>query len=133
MVTEEDYFLLKIWWEKHGWPALPEKFMSKFGIMVEGNEVPLAAGWLYLTGSGWIWFDFIVSNPTAGLKDRTKALDYLVSVMVDQARAFGGGAIHSSLKSRGLIKLFEKYGFVQADKNMTNMVLNLCQSEPQQQ
>lgn len=129
-VTSEDHFLLGIWWEANGWPKLPAHLMSDFGLMIEEDGVPLAAGWLYLTTSKWAWLEFIVANPTAPLKDRAKAVDYLVERLVEESKGFGATAIFSSVARRSLVKLYEKHGFRVGDQNMTNMVMNLCQ--PQQ-
>lgn len=125
MVTDDDYFLLSEWWKGHGWPPVRKELLSQFGLMVYKNEIPLAAGWLYLTTSKFGWLEFLVTNPLAPRKQTTIALKCLIERLIQEAKDFGVLSIFSSLNSKGLIKMYKKVGFKDLESNMTNMVFNI--------
>ena len=125
MVTPDDYFLLSKWWVAHKWTPPKQNLLSEFGLIAEKDGIPLAAGWLYLTTSKFGWLEFLVSNPDAPRKDMTIALKCLIERLLQEAKDFGVLSVFSSLNNKGLIRMYKKMGFKEAENNMTNMVYNL--------
>ncbi len=72
-ITEKDWSMLCSWWEGHKWPipnndALPENGTG--GILVEENNIPVIAGFIFKTNSKGCWLEFIISDPNYK-KDRS--------------------------------------------------------------
>tara|TARA_Y100001970_G_scaffold41001_1_gene50578 strand:+ start:1974 stop:2384 length:411 start_codon:yes stop_codon:yes gene_type:complete len=82
-LTENDWDTLVSWWE--AWPKwntpaqdfLPDNATS--GLMIEKNNIPIVAGFLYFTNSSAVLLEWIVSNPDYKEKDKKKAIETLVS------------------------------------------------------
>jgi hypothetical protein len=116
------YVEVASWWSKRKWPIIPPDMLSKLGIVVQKDGENICAGWLYRTDSTVAWLEFIVANPGASGKMRYKALDLLIETLLGHAKNMGFEAVFSSLKHRGLMKKFEKAGFLPSDSGMTNMI-----------
>ncbi len=82
-LTENDWDTLVSWWD--AWPKwntpaqdfLPGNATS--GLIVEKNNTPIVAGFLYFTNSAAVLLEWIVSNPEYKEKDKKKAIETLVS------------------------------------------------------
>lgn len=126
MFEESDYPMVSEWWVAHAWPAVPYKFLSRFGLIaLDENDTPLCAGWLYLTSSGFAWMEYLVSNPGAPLKVKARGIECLTSRLISEAKNFGAHALFTSVKHRSLIRLYQRLGFAVGDTGMTNMVCSL--------
>jgi len=81
-LTENDWDTLVSWWD--AWPEwvnpskgfLPGNGTS--GLMVEKNNKPIVAGFLYFTNSEAVLLEWIVSDPEYKEKDRKKAIEKLI-------------------------------------------------------
>lgn len=98
--------------------------LSTYGVIASVDGSDAAAAWLYIMSKEWAVIEWIVANPAIPLKPRTQAIKCVVERLRDDAARFGIVSITSSLKSRGLIRLYSKLGFV-PDSGMTNMSLRL--------
>ena len=82
-LTEDDWVTLVSWWD--AWPEwnapaqafLPDNGTS--GLIVEKNEVPIVAGFLYFTNSSAVLFEWVISNPNYKEKDKKKAIEMLIN------------------------------------------------------
>lgn len=125
-----DYPHVCEWWRAHKgpfpgghWPMIPLEFLSNSGFIAEDDDGErVAAGWLYLTNSAWSLLEFAVSNPNASIKKRHKGLELIVEEVARVTKDLGL-ACFTSLKSRGLKKLYERHGFGSAETGMINLVL----------
>lgn len=123
---EQDFPVFDEWWKKRGWIMNPEVLPVGTGFVVENNGVPIAAGWVYLTNSPLAWLEYVVTNPEAGIKERGRCVDLLLSGIIARIKEAGSfKAVFTSLCSRGLMKAYERAGFTKADTGMTNMVLGV--------
>jgi hypothetical protein len=114
---EKDYKTLCEWWSGHeGWPAIPEVFLPKVGLIVDG----LCAGFLYQTDSGFAWLEWVVGNPQADKEARSEALDLLVKELLRVAKELGFQAVFSAIKHPGLLERYEKFGFNVTDRGMNH-------------
>lgn len=121
--AEDDYKDLSEWWVAHKWPVVPQEMLPKMGMVVEDEGgVKCCAGFMYQTDSRLTWIEWVVSNPEVSLRKRVKAVDMLVGGLVELSKACGYKIRFSSLKSKGLIKIYEKHGFSQTDQGMTTMI-----------
>ena len=73
-LKETDWDTLVSWWSTWPeWENPPQDFLpdnGKGGFMVEKNNTPIVAGFLYLTNSKGVLLEWIVSNPEYRDKDR---------------------------------------------------------------
>ena len=81
-LTENDWDTLVAWWK--AWPTWtnpPKDFLpdnGTGGLMVEKNNLPIVAGFLYFTNSAAVLLEWIISNPEYKEKDKKKAIETLV-------------------------------------------------------
>jgi len=121
----KDYDILFDWWSAHGsFPPKPEH-LSDTGIVVEVEDKPVCAGFLYNTDSKICVFEFVVSDPKAKKSERNEALNALIKAVKSIAEQRGYTLIYTSLKIEAYIKKLKNAGFVEADKNQTHMFYNI--------
>tara|TARA_R100000935_G_scaffold37118_2_gene58169 strand:- start:11494 stop:11901 length:408 start_codon:yes stop_codon:yes gene_type:complete len=115
-ITEEDWDILPIWWDK--WPkwttpsrdALPDNGLG--GLMVELNGLPLMCGFIYKTNSKGVWFEWIISDPEYKDRDqRQKALELLIGDAEKLCISEGFKYILFIGKHKNLINTFKNMGW----------------------
>lgn len=114
-LTENDWDTLVSWWD--AWPEwvnpskgfLPDNGTS--GLMVEKNNKPIVAGFLYFTNSEAVLLEWIVSDPEYKEKDRKKAIEMLISGAEVFCRNSGKNFMFSIGRSKGLIETHKKLGW----------------------
>lgn len=116
-----DYYTLVEWWSQHSWKAPSINMLPKTGFIVEN----ICAGFLYKTDSEIAWLEFIISNPVSDKEERSQALDLVINSLVEEAKLSGFKAIFTSVEHKKLIERYKEHGFVESDKDMTNMVKRL--------
>jgi hypothetical protein len=119
--TVLDYPIVKTWADARKFPLVPQEFLPSIGFIHENYCV----GFLYKTDSKICWLEWVISNPVSDKPARDKALNELLSALVEIAHKEGFKAIFSSLEHKGLIERYNSLGFVETDKGMTNMVRRL--------
>lgn len=126
------YDMIAGWWTRHGWPPVNQAALSEIGLLVYDDDTPLCAGWLYLMTKYWALIEWVVVNPDAPRKRRAVGVELLLERLVSEAKFFNVQAIFTSLKSSGLIRLYQRQGFKITDTGMSNLVLTVggqkCQS-----
>ena len=81
-LTENDWDTLVSWWD--AWPTWvnpPKDFLpdnGTGGLIIEKNNIPIAAGFLYFTNSAAVLLEWIISNPEYKEKDRKEAIETLI-------------------------------------------------------
>ena len=104
--------LWKMWpeWKQHPTKdLLPENGTG--GFIVEKNNTPIIAGFLYTTNSKVGWIEWIVSNKNYREKDRKKAAELLVSGIEHVAKISGCEIILSVGRNKGLIETHRNLGY----------------------
>ena len=128
-----DYEMISSWWEHHHHSAfVPPECLSTYGMIACVKDLPAAAGWLYIGNSALGWMEWIVTNPRAPMKSRGLGLKYLLERLCHEAQAFKLRSCFVSVKKKSLMRHYQRLGFFATETGMTNMVLNLCPSEPLQ-
>lgn len=66
----KDYDVIAPWYTAHGWPQAPHISMlpEGTGIIVEDENGPIAAGFLYVTNSPIAFFEWLVTKPGIGMQ-----------------------------------------------------------------
>jgi len=114
------------WWRDWRWTPPSKDFLPDDGMggfMVYDGNVPICAGFMYVTNSKAAWCDWIISN--LKYKDRQKrkeALELLVKTISDEAEALGKKYIYALIKNKPLIDVYKKVGFKEGDTYTHEMI-----------
>ena len=111
-LTENDWDTLVSWWE--AWPKwntpaqdfLPDNATS--GLMIEKNNIPIVAGFIYTSNSSLCYLDWIISNPKYREKDRKQAIELLISEAENKMKKNGYKYILSITRNKQLLNVHEK-------------------------
>ena len=81
------------------------------GIMVEKNNTPIVAGFLYETNSSVLILEWIVSNPKYKEYDRKEAIELLIKEAENLAESKNYRYMFSIGRSKHLLETHEKLGW----------------------
>ena len=89
-IVLEDYPTIDKWHEQYGEKKPKSSLLPLGGLggfIIEKNQVPVAAIYLYVTNSSMGYFDFLISDPNYREKDRfeiiMKLFQYVTKVAID--------------------------------------------------
>ena len=128
-LTEDDWSTLVSWWDK--WPDwenpsknfLPDN--GKGGFMVEKNNEPIIAGFIYLTNSEAVLLEWIVSNPDYRDNDRKEAVELLINETESMCKKLGYKYIFTIGRNKHLIETHKKLGWTVDEKHSYEITKNL--------
>lgn len=114
--TDYDEILVK-WWNDWGWDSCPPKdFLpdnGEGGIILFDEDIPVCAGFIYITNSKISWVDWIVSNKEYRKKpNRSVAINLLIEELTKMCRDSGSKFVYSLMKSNNLVDHFLKNGYI---------------------
>ena len=126
-LNENDYDEILVgWWEQWGWVAPKRDFLpdnGKGGIIVFDQDVPVCAGFMYITNSKVAWVDWIISNKEYTKKPQRKdAIKLLVSSLTSICEISGNKYIYALIKNESLIKTYQELGYVNGSTYTTEMI-----------
>ena len=126
-IQQEDWDVLSSWWQGHKWPvpvkdSLPEN--GSGGIIIEENNKPVIAGFIYQTNSKGCWLEYIISDPNYE-KNRSHLIDKLIEVAENAALLMGFKYMLFIGKSNGLINAMEKNGWIKDPRKSYEMMKKL--------
>jgi len=114
------------WWKAWRWTPPPKDFLpdnGKGGFIVFDKDIPVCAGYMYVTNSKVGWCDWVVSNfEYKDREKRKKALSLLVEVLSHTLKLSGCKYGYALLKSDSLIEVYENNGYIKADKYNAEMM-----------
>jgi len=114
------------WWKDWGWEAPVKDFLpddGEGGIIVFDGDVPICAGFVYLTNSKVAWVDWIISSKTYNEKPkRREAIRLLISSLTNVCKDVGFKYSYALIKNKPLIKVYEELGYIEGDKYTTEMI-----------
>ena len=114
-LTDQDWDTLCEWWD--AWPKWvnpPKSFLpdnGKGGFIVEKDNKPICAGFIYLTNSDAVLLEWIVSDPNYRESDRKQALELLITGTEEACKAIGKKHMFSIGRNKHLINTHEKLGW----------------------
>jgi hypothetical protein len=119
-LNEDDYeHILMEWWRQWGWRAPMRDFLpdnGTGGIMIMDGDIPVCAGFMYLTNSKVAWVDWIISNREYNERDtRKKAIKLLVDSLTNICKSSGAKYAYALIKNESLIKTYEAVGYFKGD------------------
>ena len=113
-INESDWSILVSWWKWWRWTIMPKGFLPENGtggIMIEKNNIPIIAGFLYETNSDVLILEWVVSNPKYKEKDRKEAVELLIKEAENRAKQLNYKYMFSVGRSKHLINTHEKLGW----------------------
>jgi len=119
-LTDKDWDTLVSWWSN--WPKwqapvkdfLPED--GKGGLIVEKDNKPIVAGFIYLTNSKTALLEWIVSNPKYWEADRKQAIELLITGAENLVKSLDYKYLFAVMQHKGLIETHEKLGWNKDNK-----------------
>ncbi len=119
-LTDKDWDTLVSWWSN--WPKwqapvkdfLPEN--GKGGLIVEKDNKPIVAGFIYLTNSKTALLEWIVSNPKYREADRKQAIELLITGAENLVKSLDYKYLFAVMQHKGLIETHEKLGWNKDNK-----------------
>jgi hypothetical protein len=126
-LQEGDYEnILVKWWNDWKWEAPAKDFLpddGKGGLVVYDGDVPVCAGFLYITNSKVCWVDWIISNKEYREKPGRKiAKSVLIQALTDSAKNSGSKYAYALIKHKGLISTYQDAGYIKADNYNQEMI-----------
>lgn len=126
-LNDNDYDdLLVGWWKDWGWEPISKDFLpdtGKGGLMVMDGDIPVCAGFFYLTNSKVAWVDFVISNKQYRKKpERSKAITLLIAALTTICTDLGYKFSYTLLKNKSLMNTYENLGYVKGDSQISEMI-----------
>jgi hypothetical protein len=129
-LNETDYDNILVgWWNQWGWEPPRKDFLpndGKGGVIVYDGDIPVCAGYMYLTNSKVSWVDWIISSKEYTKKPHRKyAIKLLVSTLTDICGKTGSKYVYALIKHNSLIKTYEELGYIKGDSYTSEMIKSL--------
>ena len=123
--SDYDEILVK-WWKDWRWVAPSRDFLpddGNGGLIVYDGDIPVCAGYMYVTNSKTGLCEFIVSNFHYKDKEKRKeAISLLIHTIDKVLKNVGCKYSYSVLKNKSLINIYKEVGYQEGSKNCTEMV-----------
>ena len=124
-LNENDYQdILVDWWKQWGWTAPEKDFLPDDGMggyIIYDEEIPICAGFIYVTNSRVAWVDWIISNKEYRGK-RKEAITMLIDTLTNLSKMSGSKYAYALIKNNSLIKTYEDLGYVKGDSYNSEMI-----------
>ena len=127
-LTEQDYSMLVDWWKWWRWSPPSKNLLpdnGTGGIIIEKNNIPVVAGFLYFTNSEMVLLEWIVSNPKYKESDRKDAIEMLINVSEQVCRKENKKYMFTIGRSKHLRETHEKLGWSVDSKSSYEIIKNL--------
>tara|TARA_R110000822_G_scaffold58037_1_gene145466 strand:- start:2895 stop:3302 length:408 start_codon:yes stop_codon:yes gene_type:complete len=129
MLKDSDWNTLVEWWNAWPeWQAPAKEFLpdnGKGGFIVEKQNKPIVAGFLYTTNSKAALLEWIVSNPKYRENDRSKAIELLIEGAESVCKKQGIKYIFSIGRTQQLINTHKKLGYTVDEKPSHEIIKTL--------
>ena len=114
-LKDSDWETLVSWWNDWpDWVNPPKDFLPENGtggLMVEKNNKPIVAGFLYFTNSTAVLLEWVVSDPDYKEKDKKKAIELLILSAENVCKESGKKYMFSIGRNKHLIETHKKLGW----------------------
>lgn len=126
-LNEFDYDTILIgWWKEWGWEAPAKDFLPNNGTggaIVFDGDIPICAGFLYMTNSKASWIDWIISSKTYTEREkRREAIKILIESLTNLSKDLGNKYAYALIKNESLIKTYENLGYTKGDSYTSEMI-----------
>jgi hypothetical protein len=126
-LNDTDYDdILVGWWKQWGWEAPSRDFLPRDGsggVIVFDGDIPICAGFLYITNSKASWIDWIISSKTYTDREKRKyAINLLIDQLTNLSKDLGNKYAYALIKHPNLIKTYEDLGYIKGDSYQSEMI-----------
>ena len=126
-LNDNDYQdILLDWWKQWGWTAPEKDFLpddGRGGYIVYDEDVPVCAGFIYVTNSRVAWVDWIISNKEyRGKPNRKQAIGLLIESLTNICRISGSKYVYALIKNNSLIQTYESLGYAKGASYTSEMI-----------
>lgn len=124
-LNDNDYQdILVDWWVKWGWTPPSKDFLpddGRGGYIVYDGEIPVCAGFIYVTNSRVAWVDWIISSKEHK-ENRREAIKMLIDSLTNISKMSGSKYAYALIKNNSLIKTYESLGYIKGDSYTSEMI-----------
>ena len=128
-LEESDWDTLVKWWEWWPeWTAPAKSFLPNNGtggIIIEKDNQPIVAGFLYFTNSDAVLLEWIVSNPQYREDDRKDAIELLINTCKALCKDEGKKYMFTIGRNKHLINTHKKLGWHVDTKPSYEIIKNI--------
>tara|TARA_R110000868_G_scaffold9795_7_gene48250 strand:+ start:882 stop:1292 length:411 start_codon:yes stop_codon:yes gene_type:complete len=121
--------ILLHWWKSWGFAPPSKDFLpedGRGGFIIYDKDIPVCAGFIYITNSKVAWVDWIVSNKDYRKKPhRKEALLLLIDTLTNMCKNTGAKYSYALIKHKSLIGTYEKLGYTAGDSYTQEMIKNI--------
>ena len=114
-LKDSDWETLTAWWDSWpDWVSPSKDFLpdnGTGGLMIQKNNKPIVAGFIYFTNSKSVLLEWIISDPNYKETDRQEAVELLIKTAEKVCKDAGKKYMFSIGRNKNLIKLHEKTGW----------------------
>jgi|TARA_B110000285_G_C15139075_1_gene629382 hypothetical protein len=113
------------WWKDWGWDAPAKDFLpddGEGGLLVLDQDIPVCAGFIYITNSKVAWVDWIISNKNYKKKNKHEAVKLLVDRLTGLCKKSGSKYAYALIKHKGLVETYTELGYTKADNYTQEMI-----------
>ena len=111
-LKQGDLTFIKKWWEAWPeWVSPSDDFLPETGVVVENNNKPVAAGFIYLTNAKVALLEWIISDPEYREDNRKQALELLITGAEEIIKDLGYKYSFSICRHKGLMETHKKLGW----------------------
>ena len=108
-LNKKDLIIIKEWWKSWPkWEAPSDDFLPETGVIVEHDNRPVMAGFLYLTNSKVALLEWIISDPDWRSENREQALELLITGAENILKALDYKYAFSVCRHKKLIETHRK-------------------------
>ena len=130
MLKDSDWNTLVKWWSAWpNWAAPAKDFLpdnGEGGLIVLDGDVPVCAGFIYITNSKVAWVNWIISDKSFENKEnRNKAIEVLLKKLVSMAVKNKNSYVFASNNNLSLIQRFVNIGFTKGCENTTEIIFKI--------
>lgn len=114
-LQKSDWSTIQQWWSNWPeWEAPPRDFLpddGSSGLIIEKDNKPIVAGFIYLTNSKVALLEWVISDPKYRSEDRHDAINLLIEKSEKLIKDIGYKYMFTVTKHKGLINKHKKLGW----------------------
>ena len=116
-LNNKDLIIIKQWWKSWPkWEAPADDFLPETGVIVEHDNKPVVAGFIYLTNAKVALLEWIISDPEWKHEHRKTSIELLIKGAENIVKGMDYKYMFSVCRHKNLIETHKKLDW-HADEN----------------
>lgn len=122
---DNDYALVKSWFDAWDYPMMPAEFLPKIGIVASIDGVKSSCIWIFQTDSKICYYDGLISDKGIDRNKMDGCLDYLIKAanIFAHNQGYQIAVYHASREK--ILNRFLNIGFKAGDTGLTNIAMEV--------